>query len=100
MPFSTGQEADPLWTSHGTTWAIALLTLPPTTLLEPDVLTAWHQRLAQALRVAMAHGILIDIRSMQLPGSDIVLTETVENPTIQTRWQWWIQTLGPRRSSV
>lgn len=96
MPFSAGQEADPLWTSHGITWAMALLTLPPTTLLESDALTTWHQRLAQALRVAMAHGILIDIRSTQLPGSDIIPTETVENPTIQARWQWWIQMLGPR----
>ncbi|POB09680.1 hypothetical protein [Sulfobacillus sp. hq2] len=89
------QAPDPVWSVGGATWAVARLVLPPTNLVDASQVDAWHHRLAQAVRVAAAHGLVLDIRTAQLPGS-AVMPATTPDPVMVARWQWWVQAVGPR----
>ncbi|MDA8206382.1 MAG: hypothetical protein M0Z36_09950 [Thermaerobacter sp.] len=93
--FPAAHAADPFWTTDGLTWAMARLTLPPVMLLDESTLASWHVRLAQAIRMAVTHGVFIDVRAAQLPGSEVVPLRQI-HPVIAMRWRWWAQTLGPQ----
>ena len=95
VTFIANQAADPFWTADGATWAVAQLTLPPVVLLDEDRVAAWHHRLAQALQMAIMHGLMADVRTAQLPGSWIVPQGDL-NPVTAARWQWWMQSIGPQ----
>ncbi len=94
LNFPAAHAQDPFWTGHGMTWAMARLTLPPVILLEESQVIAWHARLAQALRMAATHGVWIDVRAAQLPGSEVVPPPTM-TPLMAERWRWWAQQVGP-----
>lgn len=94
-----GQARDPVWSAGGAAWCVARLMLPPVSLIDAEQMRAWHQRLAQAMRVSSAHGLIMDIRTSQLPGSTVVPPVTTD-PVMTERWRWWLQTVGPRSATT
>ena len=99
LTIPAGQAHDPVWSAGGATWGVARLTLPPTGLIDAEQLRGWHQSLAQAVRVSSAHGLIVDIRTAQLPGSTVVPPVTTD-PVMTARWRWWVQTMGPRSAAT